>query len=74
MSVFTFCVERPLQIEHALHLLEEALERAPGKGIPVYQQSFGRYHPLKRFIAVDAELKPVPHHTDENQAMQKKWK
>ncbi len=31
----------------------------------MYQQAFGKYQPLKMYIAVDAELKAVSHHTDE---------
>lgn len=49
-------VNRPAQIEPALQLLEEALERAPSQNGPMLQRSSGQYWTSKPYFTVDAEF------------------
>jgi len=49
-------VNRPAQIEPALKLLDEALERAPSQNVPMLQRSSGHYLSLKPYFTVDAEF------------------
>ncbi len=49
-------VNRPAQIEPALELLDEALERAPSQNVPMLLRSSGQYLTLKPYLTVDAEF------------------
>lgn len=56
MTVFTVSVNRPAQIEPALELLDEALERAPSQNVLMLQRSSGQYLTLKPSFTVDVEF------------------
>ncbi len=49
-------VNRPAQLEPALELLDEALERAPSQNVPMLQRSSGQYLTLKPYLTVDAKF------------------
>lgn len=49
-------VNGPAQIESALELLDEALERAPSQNLPMLQRSSGQYLTVKPYFTVDAEF------------------
>ena len=49
-------MNRPAQIEPALELLDEALERAPSQNVLMLQRSSGQYLTLKPSFTVDVEF------------------
>lgn len=59
LAVFTVSVSTPDQIQPALRLLSEALERAPAQEIPVNPElpiGAGGRRSLRRYVGIDAEF------------------
>lgn len=57
LCVYTVSVTQPSEIQPALRLLTEALERAPAQEIPViHKLDAGRKRPLCRYVGIDAEF------------------